>query len=202
MQDSGETMKCVCVGTDEIEYSERGEGEPLLLVHGGVFANWFAPMFASHTLDGFRIIRVRRAGYGPRVPKNSLTIQDHANHLAGLAHHLGLEKVHFLGHSFSGLIGLQLAISHPKLVHSLILLEPAPCGPLQVPAVAELGRRFVGPAMDAFGAGNLSQAFDSFMTGICGDLYRPVIERSLGKAAYEQAVLESEFFSATRCRPP
>jgi pimeloyl-ACP methyl ester carboxylesterase len=99
-------MKCVSLGDTEIEYSESGAGEPLLLVHAGVFANWFAPMAESHALDGFRVIRVRRAGYGRNAPKRPLTLQDHANHLAALAAHLGLEAVHLVGHSSSALIGL------------------------------------------------------------------------------------------------
>jgi pimeloyl-ACP methyl ester carboxylesterase len=187
-------MKCVSLGDTEIEYSERGAGEPLLLVHAGLFANWFAPMAESHALDGFRVIRVRRAGYGRNAPKRPLTLQDHANHLAALAAHLGLEAVHLVGHSSSALIGLDMAIDHPKVVRSLILMEPAPCGPLQAPAAAELFERFLGPAMSAFADGNLEGAFDSFMRGVCGDKYREVIEKSLGRAGYEQAVRESDFF--------
>jgi len=189
-----ETMKSVALGDAEIEYSERGEGEPLLLVHAGVFADWFVPLAASKTLDGFRVIRVRRAGYGPNAPKHSLTLQDHARHLAALADFLGVKKLHFVGHSSSGQIGLHLASDDPELVRSLILLEPAPCGPLQAPAATELGERFVGPALASFAAGNLDAAFDSFMRGVCGNAYREVIEESLGRAGYEQAVRQSSFF--------
>src|SRR3954471_671353 len=93
----------------EIEYSERGEGEPLLLVHAGVFADWFVPLAASQTLDGFRVIRVRRAGYGESVPASHLTIRDHARHLTALADTLGLDTVHLVGHSSSALIAIQMA---------------------------------------------------------------------------------------------
>jgi hypothetical protein len=58
------TIKTATVAGTPLEYSERGEGEPLLLVHAGVFADWFVPLAASRTLDGFRVIRVRRAGRG------------------------------------------------------------------------------------------------------------------------------------------
>ncbi len=194
MQPDPETIKCMTLGDSEIEYSEHGEGEPILLVHAGVFADWFLPMAASHALSGFRVVRVRRAGYGPNAPKHPLTIHDHANHLVALADHIGLEALHLVGHSSGGLIGLQLASDHPKLVHSLILLEPAPCGPFQAPAFAEIGERFVGPAMGAFASGDLDKAFGTFMRGVCGDGYREVIESSLGRAGYAQAVQESSFF--------
>ena len=47
MESTPETIKAVMVGDTEIQYSERGEGEPLLLVHAGVFADWFVPLAAS-----------------------------------------------------------------------------------------------------------------------------------------------------------
>ena len=52
----------------------------------------------------------------------------------------------------------------------------------------------MGPAMGALAAGNLEEAFDTFMRGVCGDGHREVIERSMGNPAYEQAVRESRFF--------
>ena len=68
MQGEPEIMTGVSLRDSEIEYCERGAGEPLLLVHAGVFANWFVPMAASRVLEGFRVIRVRRAGYGRNAP--------------------------------------------------------------------------------------------------------------------------------------
>ena len=97
MQHNSEHMKSIPVAAAEIEYSERGEGEPLLLVHAGVFADWFAPMTRSDALHGFRVIRVRRAGYGPNAPKGP-TLQDHANHLWTLSRVLHLATVHVVGH--------------------------------------------------------------------------------------------------------
>jgi pimeloyl-ACP methyl ester carboxylesterase len=75
-----ETIQTVAVADCVIEYSERGQGEPLFLVHAGGFADWFVPVAASHTLDDFRVIRMRRAGYGPKAPTSHLSIRDHAAH--------------------------------------------------------------------------------------------------------------------------
>jgi hypothetical protein len=44
---SSETIKTAMVAGSAIEYSDRGEGEPLLLVHAGVFADWFLPLAAN-----------------------------------------------------------------------------------------------------------------------------------------------------------
>jgi pimeloyl-ACP methyl ester carboxylesterase len=128
------------------------------------------------------------------MPASHLTIQDHADHLTALADVLGLDAVHVVGHSSGALIAFQMAADRPELVHSLMLIEPAPCGPFQVPAFAELGERFIGPAMAAFAAGDLQGAFDTFLRGVCGDRSREIIEQTLGREGYEQALRESRFF--------
>jgi pimeloyl-ACP methyl ester carboxylesterase len=191
---SSEAIQTVAVAGTVIEYSERGQGEPLLLVHAGGFADWFVPLAASHTLDDFRVIRVRRAGYGAKAPASHLSIRDHAAHLIAFADLLKIDAVHVVGHSSGALIAFQMAADRPQLVHSLMLIEPAACGPFFVPAFAELGERFIGPAMGAFAAGDLAGAFDTFMRGVGGDGWRGVIEQTFARAGYEQAVRESRFF--------
>jgi pimeloyl-ACP methyl ester carboxylesterase len=187
-------MKRFSIDNTDIAYSERGEGEPVFLVHAGVFSDWFLPVSETRSLDGFRVVRVRRAGYGDRMPPRHLTIADHARHVAALADHLGLERLHWVEHSSSCQIGLQLAVERTNLVASLILLEPAAVGGFFVPASEELARRFVGPAMAAFAAGDTETAFDTFMRGVCGESYRDVLADRLGSTGIDRAVRESAFF--------
>ncbi|PZS03136.1 MAG: alpha/beta hydrolase [Pseudonocardiales bacterium] len=193
-QDRKPSMQRVSLGDVEIEYSERGGGEPIVLVHAGVFGDWFLPVSESPALDGFRVIRIRRAGYGSTPPTRHLTIADHARHAGALADRLGVPKIHWVGHSSSCQMGLQLAIDRPDLVHSLVLLEPAAVGGFAVPATEELVRRFAGPAMEAFASGDIENAFDTFMSGVCGGEHRAVTEARLGGAGYERAVRDSAFF--------
>lgn len=189
-----ETMQRFTLGDTEIAYTERGAGEPIVLVHAGVFGGWFFPLSESSTLDGFRVVRVRRPGYGPTPPERHLTLRDHADVVAALAEHLGLSRIHWVGHSSSCQMGLELAIARPSLVHSLVLLEPAAVGGFTVPATEDLVRDFAGPAMEAFAAGDVQTAFDTFMRGVCGDGHRAVTERQLGRDGYEQAVRDAAFF--------
>jgi pimeloyl-ACP methyl ester carboxylesterase len=145
MSDKNESIRTATIGTTEVQYSDLSEGEPILLVHAGVFADWFLPLAESDTLRGFRVIRVRRAGYGPTPPSAPVSIREHARHLAALLKLLNLGKAHVVGHSSGALIALQLAADEPEKVQSLILIEPAALGPFQVPAFEDLGRRFIGP---------------------------------------------------------
>ena len=52
------------VGEDgDVGYYDGGRGEPTLLVHAGVFSDWFGPLSLQLPRDRFRVVRLRRAGY-------------------------------------------------------------------------------------------------------------------------------------------
>jgi pimeloyl-ACP methyl ester carboxylesterase len=104
-------------------YDERGSGEVVFLVHAGVFGRWFEPLFEDPSLDGFRVIRPLRPGYrGGPVPSGHYTIADHARACGELLRELGVERAHWVGHSSSCCMGLQLAIDAPELVAGLVHL--------------------------------------------------------------------------------
>jgi pimeloyl-ACP methyl ester carboxylesterase len=182
------------VGGVSIEFMAHGSGATVLLVHAGVFSDWFRFVGESDALRDFRVVRIRRAGYGRSQPARHLTLADHARHAAALAQWLCPgEQVHWVGHSSSCQIGLSLAIEEPTLVSSLVLLEPAAAGEFQVPASAALGA-FFGDAMAAFQKGDIATAFDKFMRGVCGEDYRAIIEKRLGTSGVNKAIRESSYF--------
>jgi pimeloyl-ACP methyl ester carboxylesterase len=182
-------------GDDVIAYEDRGDGEPVLLVHAGVFSDWFAPVAAAPELAGFRILVARRAGYVEgSSPSGHLSIADHARHCAALLDETGVSRVHLCGHSSSALIGLQLALDRPDLVHTLVLLEPAPGGGLNGPAHAAILGEAIGASMAAYGAGDTATGFARFMTAVGGLRYREVIEQALGREGHERAVRQSAYF--------
>src|SRR5262245_32796584 len=196
MSNATEVMHRLQVDDTEIEFSDRGSGEPVLLVHAGVFADWFVPLAASPVLDGFRVIRLRRAGYlsGP-PPARHLTLRDHAQHAAAVLDALGAPAAHVCGLSSSCLINLQLAMDRPASVASLILMDPAPGAVLQAPSQQNFTNSVAIPARAAAAAGDAASAFDIWMGGIASD-YRSVLETSLGPDGYRRAVAQSRFFFA------
>jgi pimeloyl-ACP methyl ester carboxylesterase len=175
-------------------YDERGSGEVVFLVHAGVFGRWFEPLFDDPSLDGFRVVRPLRPGYGGSpVPSGHYTIADHARACGELLRELGVERAHWVGHSSSCCMGLQLALDAPELVAGLILYEPAqPAGPLRDAMVP----RFVGPAMAAARDGDIATAFDVFLSGMGGDHYRDVLRERLGEDGITDAIRESAYFFA------
>lgn len=168
-----------------------GDGEPLVLIHAAVFADWFVPFEREPAVAGLRRIRVTRTGYSDPAPAEPLSVADHAAECADLLRHLGIERARVLAHSSGTVVALQLALDHPELVGELVLVEPPLIDPLLPPQDRATVAAAIGPAlgaaMGAAAQGDLRTAFDTFMAAVCGPEYRSVIESALGRAGLERA---------------
>lgn len=188
-------MKRVSAGGVELEYETRGSGELVVLVHAGIFADWFKPLLAEPTLTGrYRVTSYHRAGYaGSGRPAGSISIAQQAGHLRDLMRSLGIERAHLVGHSSGGNIVLQLALDAPHMVQALVLLEPAlpvaTSGPQRLLAT----QAAMAPVFDAYRAGDKAGAVDGFLRGVSGPGYRAVLERAL-PGAFEQGVADADTF--------
>jgi pimeloyl-ACP methyl ester carboxylesterase len=177
-----------------LDYDERGAGEVVCLVHAGVLSAWFAPLFEQPALDSFRVIRPIRPGYGHSpAPSDPASIAAHARRCGALLRGLGVTRAHWVGHSSSCCIGLQLALDDPGLVASLILFEPAKPSGTQREAAAST---YVGPALAAAATGDGARAFDVFLRGVGGDRYQQVLRARLGDDGLAEAERESAYFFA------
>jgi len=182
----------------ELEYEIRGAGEPVVLVHAGVFADWFKPLLEEPALAGrYRLVRYHRVGYaGSSRVAGPLSIAQQAEHLRALMRHLGIERAHIVGHSSSGNIALQLALDAPDMVRSLALLEPAliavATGPQGAGPVVGSSLQ-LGPVLERYRAGDKVGAVDTFMRGVGGPGYRVVLDRIL-PGAFDQAVADADTF--------
>ena len=177
-----------------LDYEERGQGPVVCLVHAGVFSAWFAPMFSERALDDFRAIRLVRPGYGRSAPPaEPVSLRAQSDQCAHQLRELGVRRMHWVGHSSSCCIGLQLALDHPDLVAGLILFETAkPSGPIRE---ANAGT-YVGPALAAARGGDVAAAFDLFMKGVGGEQYRSGLVHRLGEEGRAEAERESAYFFA------
>jgi pimeloyl-ACP methyl ester carboxylesterase len=180
----------------ELEYEVRGRGEPVVLIHAGIFPDWFAPLLAQPTLtDKYRVVSYHRAGYaGSTHPSAAVTIADHAKHLRALMRHLGIVRAHLVGHSSGGTIALQLATESPELVQSIALLEAS------IPATTDSGRLLasnpaMAPAFERFRAGDHAGAVDFFMRMVSGPDYRAPLDRAV-PGAFERGVADAATFFA------
>ena len=199
--DEGEPRRLPLGKDGDLGYRDGGRGQTILLAHAGVFSDWFRPLSYELPRDRFRVVRIRRSGYQDSTPPlGHLGLAGHARHAARLLDTLGTGAVHWVGHSSSCLIGLQLAQDRPDLVASLSLLEPAPGGDLHGPADEQFVAATVRPAMEAFFTGDPAGAFDRFMRGIGGPGYPSVVTSQLGPRGLDIAQAESAFFFGDELR--
>lgn len=200
------TLTSMAVPGTTVEYVDHGgSGEPILLIHAGVFGAWFEPLAADPALEGFRVIRMLRAGYtGGPAPAEHLGIADHARHAAAVLEALDATPAHVVAHSSGTVIALQLALDRPELVRSLVLSEPPLLDALVAPEDVELLhtqlRPVIGGAMAAAGAGDIPAAYDAFMGAVCGPDHRSVFAAVLGAGAVPRAEQDARFFFADEVR--
>jgi pimeloyl-ACP methyl ester carboxylesterase len=119
-------MRTAVLDEVSLEYEARGAGDPVVLIHLAPYADSFVPLMSQPALAGYRLIRYRRRGYGSS-PEHAgrVTVGDNARDLAGLLRFLGVGRAHVVGHSYGGLVGLQLALDRPDVAGSVVLMEPA-----------------------------------------------------------------------------
>lgn len=171
-----ERPKRILANGVELHYIERGQGEPLILLHGGQgdYRAWQPQMQALS--PRYRVISYSRRYHYPN--DNPLTARDHsaltdAADLAGLIAELELGPVHLVGTSYGAFTALALAVERPALVRSLVLAEP----PIHrwvtdTERGATLFSEFMttvhGPAGNAFDAGHDEAAMRIFIDAFDG----------------------------------
>jgi len=107
-----------------IHYEERGSGDPLILIMGlGAPGSRWEDHAASYEKH-FRCILVDNRGAGESdKPLGPYTTKMMADDIAGLMLALGIENARIAGISMGSAIAQELALSHPKKVHSLVLIS-------------------------------------------------------------------------------
>lgn len=177
------------LGGVELEYRTVGAGEPVVLVHAGVFADWFEPLIEEPSLRKYCLVTYHRVGYaGSTNVAGPVSIAQQAAHIRQLMDKLQIDSAHLVGHSSGANIILQLALDAPQKVRSLALLESA----LPVPAGSP-GRAGIAQAIELYRAGDKVAAVDTFMRAVAGPGYRAVADRVL-PGAFDQAVRDADTF--------
>jgi pimeloyl-ACP methyl ester carboxylesterase len=187
-----QALRRIDVDDAQLEYEERGRGEPVLLIHGSIFAEAFAPLLAEPALtDRYRAISYHRRGFaGSARPGGELSIARQASDAKSVLSHLGVSRAHIVGHSYGGAIALQLALDAPDVVHTLALLEPAmPAGP----AFEQFFVNVIQPSIQQYEAGDKAGAIDLFLHGVIGAEARASLDRLL-PGGIEQAVADADTF--------
>jgi pimeloyl-ACP methyl ester carboxylesterase len=187
-----QNLERVDVNGIELEYQLAGSGTPVVFIHGSLGADAFLPLMKQPLLrDSHQLIRYHRRGYaGSSSVNGPVSIAEQAADCAGLLRKLEVGPAHMVGHSYGGLIALQLAADHPSAIKSLALMEPAAF--LLVPS-AQSFLDAMGPVIAAYQSGDKAVAVHSFLESAAGPNARAICEAQI-PGSWAQAVADADTF--------
>jgi pimeloyl-ACP methyl ester carboxylesterase len=194
----------------ELHYLERGTGQPLVLIHGGLgdYRSWDhqLPALSQH----FRVVSYSRRYSYPNA--NRVIAPDHsvfteADDLAALITRLELGRVHLVGHSYGAFTALVLGLKRPRTVRTLVLAEPPVHGLIRSTAEGgdlfdQIGRNVWRPVKAAFERGDPHDAVRIFTDGIGGPGYFESLPANVRAARLENARALRALLQSSDSFPP
>lgn len=110
-----------------LHYSDRGQGSPVVLIHGNAVSgdDWNTSGVAQLLLPTHRVVLFDRPGFGhSERPRGRLwTAGQQAELLHKALRQLGVERPVVVGHSWGTIVALALAMRHPADTAGLVLLS-------------------------------------------------------------------------------
>src|SRR5207302_1778855 len=105
-------------------YEIHGQGQPLLLLHGGLFSiDMFGPILPALARRR-QVIAVDLQGHGrTTLGERPIDLVSIGNDLAMLLRKLDYKTVDAVGYSFGGGAAFRLAVQHPDLVRRLVIVS-------------------------------------------------------------------------------
>ena len=197
----GGRIETLTANAEPIFYQEIGAGSPLLLIHGSFSngpATWAGQM--EELRHYHRLIVVDRRGHGqsPAEPR-PYTIAGDAADVLEAADRAGAGEIHVAGHSYGGMVALEMARIAPHRIRSLHLIEPPYLSLMpddsDVSSVIEQGQSIFRNAARV-GPEQTATAFMEMLIGSAAlaELRNspawPGIVREAGRTAYEQFPVE------------
>jgi proline iminopeptidase len=162
-------------------YREIGQGQPLVILHGGPdFDHHYLLPAMDRLADSFRLIYYDQRGRGRsggQVEPDEVSMASEVADCLRIMEHFQLDRAALLGHSWGALLALEFALRHPDRVSHLILMNPAPASHAdlglfrmerQRTAAADLAAMRALSATAAYEAGDLAVE-----CGHCAFLERP-----------------------------
>jgi pimeloyl-ACP methyl ester carboxylesterase len=121
-QNTDSTKGYAPVNGIKMYYEIHGQGEPLVLIHGGgstigtTFGN-IRPLLAKN----FKVIAVELQAHGHTSDRDAPeSFQQDADDVAALLAYLKIDKANIFGFSNGGSTALQIGIRHPEIVNKII----------------------------------------------------------------------------------
>ncbi|WP_339842946.1 alpha/beta hydrolase [uncultured Halopseudomonas sp.] len=110
-----------------LHYTDQGEGDPVLLIHGlgSSGRDWEYQLPAL--LPQYRVLTLDMRGHGKSdKPSRGYSVKGFAADCLAFIKHMQLTKPHIVGISMGGMIAFQLATDHPEVPASLTIINSGP----------------------------------------------------------------------------
>ena len=128
--------KLIDVNGIRTRYYDEGQGEVMLMIHGSRFSPWGSANTWTQNIGGlakrFRILAPDKLCSGMTDnPKSLDDFTQHAivQHIYQFIQTLGVKSFHVVGQSNGGYTAARLALEHPDMCKSLVLVDSATLGP-------------------------------------------------------------------------
>ncbi|MFF2272086.1 alpha/beta fold hydrolase [Agromyces sp. NPDC058136] len=130
-----ETPHTVSTTSGPVEYAKRGDGDPVLAVHG-TLGGWDQGLVAAEFLrvNGYGVIAPSRPGYLGTPLSTGRTFAQQGDALAALLDALAIDRIAVIAASGGGPAGYELAARHPDRVSRLVQIDGV-CIPGPIPRV-------------------------------------------------------------------
>ena len=117
-------MTYIKINELDLYYSEHGEGDPLVLLHGGIHAGEMFGAILPALSAARRVITVDLQGHGHTADVDRpLRPESMADDVAALIEHLGLGQADVMGYSLGAAVALRCAIQHPERIRRLVVVS-------------------------------------------------------------------------------
>ena len=113
----------------KIAWDRRGNGAPLLLIHGLGYARWGWEPVLPELAEQFDVILFDNRGIGESdAPPGPYTVAEMAADAVQVLDEAGVARAHVVGTSLGGMIAQELALAYPERVDRLVLACTTPGG--------------------------------------------------------------------------
>lgn len=117
-------MKNILYKNTKISYTDSGEGNAIVLLHGFLENKKMWKDYVSFFSNQYRIITIDLLGHGESDCFGYVhSMEDNAHAIQEVLEYLQIKKTTILGHSMGGYVGLAFAELYPESIQKLILLN-------------------------------------------------------------------------------
>jgi len=117
-------LKNILYKNTKISYTDSGEGNAVVLLHGFLENKKMWKDYVSFFSDQYRVITIDLLGHGESDCLGYVhSMEDNAGAVHKVLEHLHVKKAIILGHSMGGYVGLAFAELYPENIQKLVLLN-------------------------------------------------------------------------------